>query len=203
MATFTVNDIFDGLKSVVAAAKEPVICDAIPALENFDATRYMGSWIEIQHHTGEYFQPDSWRCNQALYTDLDAEGNFKVYNSSQLKWGPRFGAHGHAKCPADSPLGHCFVKFFFQPWEKNSNYNIIDTDYETYSIIYTCGDGNEFLWIMSRTPTMDEATLTYVLTKAKTALPHFDFSKMVVDVQGEENGCKYATAEVLAEYFLF
>ena len=201
MASFSVTDILDGLKAAVVAAKEPITCDPIPGLENFDATRYMGSWIEIQHITGESFQPDSWKCNQAVYSDLDAEGNFKVYNSSQLKWGgPRFGVHGDAKCPADSAPGQCFVKFFFQGWQPTPNYQIIDTDYETYSIIYACHDNEYFLWIMSRTPTMDEATLTFALTKAKTALPHFDFSKMVVDVQ---DGCNYATAETVAEYFLF
>ena len=58
------NEIFGG----EVASKTPVICDQIPGLPNFDPVRYMGSWIEQQHVTGEFFQPDSWKCNQATYT---------------------------------------------------------------------------------------------------------------------------------------
>ncbi len=130
------------LDNFVGAAKTPVVCDKIPALENFDAARYMGSWIEQQHVTGEYFQPDSWKCNQALYTDLDKDGNFKVYNSSQYGIIPRFGVHGNAKCPASEVPGHCWVTFFGQPWLPIPNYQIIDTDYETYSIIYACQENS-------------------------------------------------------------
>ena len=192
------------LESIVGAAKTPVVCDKIPGLENFDAARYMGSWIEQQHVTGEFFQPDSWKCNQALYTDLDKDGNFKVYNSSQYSISPRFGVHGKAKCPATEAPGECYVTFFLKPFFDTPNYQIIDTDYDTYSIIYSCQENDRaYLWFMSRFPQMDEATLLYVQNRARATLPNFDFSKMVVDLQGEEHGCKYATEKSLSESFLF
>ena len=177
------NEIFGG----EVASKTPVICDQIPGLPNFDPVRYMGSWIEQQHVTGEIFQPDSWKCNQATYTDLDEEGNFKVYNSGQWLFSPRFGVHGHAKCPATEAPGECYVKFFFQPWLPSPNYQIIDTDYENYSIVYSCQNlggffNTSYLWIMSRVPHMDAATHDMVMAKAKAALPNFDFSRMVSDV---------------------
>ena len=93
-----------------------VVCDSIPELPDFEPERYMGNWYEIAH-VDSWFTWSHWTCGQASYTDLDDEGNFKVYNSGQGRFhGPRFGAHGDAKCPADSPLGSCFVKFYAQPW---------------------------------------------------------------------------------------
>ena len=202
-ADFT--DYVDFFNALMGYSKEPIVCDTIPELESFDAVRYMGNWFEIQHVKDEGFQPNSWKCNQASYTDLDAEGNFKVYNSSQAFIGPRFGVHGQAKCPAETGPGQCFVKFFFQKFDT-PNYQIIATDYDNYSVIYACHETSKaFLWIMSRTPTLSDELLKQAQVKAALTLQHFDFDNMLTDVQGEENGCKYVAneSEAIAERFLF
>ena len=162
--------------------KDKVVCDDVKGLPfTFEADRYMGSWFEIYHSRSEPFQPDSWTCNQATYTELDSEGNFKVYNSGEGRFfGPRFGVHGDAKCPADSieefGEGQCFVKFFLQPFYDAPNYQIIDTDYENYSIIYACHeDDMQYLWLMSRTNTLDDDLLASMMDKARAALPNYDF----------------------------
>ena len=206
--SLSINDLVNFFTSFAPEAKTSVICDPIKELASFDAPRYMGNWFEIMHTKDEGFQPNSWKCNQATYTDLDSEGNFKVYNSSQAFIGPRFGVHGDAKCPAETGPGQCFVKFFLQPYDT-PNYQIIDTDYETYSIIYAChaNSAKNFLWIMSRTPTMDQAVLKQALVTATLNLPNFNFDNLITDVQGEENGCSYAkdasVAEAVSQLFLF
>ena len=84
-----------------------------------------------------------------------------MYNSSHGRWYwlPRFGVHGQAKCPADEGSGQCYVRFFapFVRWTDEPNYIIVDTDYDNYSIVYSC-DGEDMLalWIMSRTPTISD-----------------------------------------------
>ena len=60
------------------------------------------------------------------------------------------------------------------------NYTVLDTDYETYSIIYACGGllglaSWDFLWIMSRTPTLDDATLLTLIDKIEERLPNYGF----------------------------
>ena len=97
--------------------KDPVVCDTVEPFANFDATAYMGLWYEIYHAKGQSFQPDSWICTTAKYTDLDLDtGKFSVSNTSQASFGgPRFGLNGSAVCPAEEGIeGHCAVKFF--PW---------------------------------------------------------------------------------------
>ena len=44
--------MYSFIENFVSAAKDPVVCDKIPGLESFDASRYMGSWIGQQHVTG-------------------------------------------------------------------------------------------------------------------------------------------------------
>ena len=92
-----------GVSELVGKKHNKVVCDAVLGLDQpFEAARYMGNWFEIYHSKGEPFQPDSWTCSQATYSDYDAEkGTFKVYNSGEGRWNlvPRFGITGHAMCP--------------------------------------------------------------------------------------------------------
>ena len=115
----------------------------------------MGTWFEIWHAKGQFFQPDIWTCTQAVYSDLTSDGHFKVYNSSEnADFGPRFGLHGDAKCTGEP--GQCFVKFFkWQPWGDSPDYRVVATDYQNYSIVYNCLEEDmAYLWVLSRTPTL-------------------------------------------------
>ena len=63
----------------------------------------------------------------------------------------------------------------------NANYTVLDTDYETYSVIYACGGvldlaSFDFLWIMSREKTLDEATMTSILAKIEDKLPNYNYT---------------------------
>ena len=81
-----------------------------------------------------------------------------MYNSGEGRFfGPRFGLHGKGKCPAETGAGQCFVKFFLQPFPDESNYQIVDTDYDNYSIIYACEeDGMQYM--TSSKANVDELT---------------------------------------------
>ena len=149
-----------GVSAFWPLKKDKVVCDTVEGLPfAFEADRYMGTWFEMYHSKDEPFQPNSWTCNQATYSDLNAtDGTFKVYNSSESQFGgPRFGVHGDAKCPAGFGDGECFVTFFKQPFQSTPNYQIVDTDYENYSLIYACAeDDMQYLWLMSREATLSD-----------------------------------------------
>ena len=115
-----------------------------------------------------------------------------MYNSGEGRFfGPRFGVHGDAKCPGGFGDGQCFVKFFFQKYLDQPNYQIVDTDYENYSIIYSCHeDDMQYLWLMSREPTLSDDLLDQMMATAKAALPNYDFTQLTKDVQ-KESKCKY------------
>ena len=103
-------------------------CDTVSGQTPFDPERYMGVWYEQSHITGEYFQPDSWTCNTAEYTNLDTTtGDFEVSNTGMFakqRGGKRFGISGTAKCPTENS-GDCFVTFYGAPYKDAPNYQVI------------------------------------------------------------------------------
>ena len=165
------------------------VCDTFTTVSPFNAEAYMGIWYEQHHVKDEYFQKNSWTCNTAQYSHLTADGHFTVSNTSETahQFGSRFGVTGKAQCP-DPTVASCYVGFFGN-YTNYPNYNVLDTDYETYSIVYTCdpsGKGKPFLWLMARQPVADQALVDQMMAKAKSMLPNFDFATLAArDVQGD------------------
>ena len=183
---------------IAASLKGSVICDSWAGLPfTFEPERYMGNWYGIMHAKNQPFQSDAWTCSQASYTDLNAEdGTFRVYNSSEDRfYGIRFGVHGDAKYPADTIAefgqGQMFVTFFDAPFFDTPNYQIIDTDYETYSVVYACHeDDMQYLWFLARTPEISDDLLNKMIETATEALPNFDWDNEIADKQNVDR-CRY------------
>ncbi len=75
-------------------------CDAPAALTNFNGAAYMGVWYEQQHVRGQFFQADDSTCVQAEYSELTADGHFKVHNTLQdANFDARTGIVGEGYCP--------------------------------------------------------------------------------------------------------
>ena len=167
------------------------VCDSPAVVAPFDAQAYMGLWYEQFHVKDEYFQKNSWTCNTAVYSDLSAEGDFNVSNTGETAsqaLNKRFGVSGAGSCP-DPTVAACYVAFFGHGTDY-PNYNVIDTDYTSYSVVYTCDAGKAFLWLMAREPNAEQELLDSMWATARTALPNFDFTTMLdQDYQGEK--CQY------------
>lgn len=57
--------------SIAAAQTAPnYACDYPPPLSDFSGEKYMGFWYEQQHVKNEYYQPDSWVCVEAQYSEI-------------------------------------------------------------------------------------------------------------------------------------
>ena len=104
-----------------------------------------------------------------------------MYNSSTVGILPRFGVTGAASV-GGQPSGHAKVNFFGKVPEK-ANYLIMDTDYDTYSLVYSCNPQMvPMFWILSRTPTLDQTLLDSLNEKARAMLPNYDWSSAIKDV---------------------
>ena len=162
------------------------VCDTVdPLAEEFDATRYMGLWYDIQHSSDVFFQPPYFDCTTAKYYNLDADaGTFTVYNSVTVGRLPRFGI----KIPssvAGLPSGYIDVG-----QGGSANYYVLDTDYETYTLVYSCNSmQTPMLWILARTPTLDQDLIDRLNAEAAQKLPNYDFSLATLSKQGGK--CKY------------
>ena len=68
--------------------------------------------------------------------DLGKEAKWGSLTTSGLH--KRIHAHGIAHCD-ESGLAECYVSFYGAKVNK-SNYQVIDTDYDNYTIVYNCDE---------------------------------------------------------------
>ena len=66
--------------------------------------------------------------------------------------------------------------------DNEPNYFVLDTDYDTYSVVYSCSNINdlltfEMMWILSRTPTLSQEALDSIIAKIGEEVPTYNFDK--------------------------
>ena len=150
------------ISSVAAALTGCGSTSDIPAVQNFEPERYMGTWYEIAR-LPQYFERDLDEV-QAQYT-LNDDGTVKVVNSG-VKNGEPTSITGKAKLKnpdAKPQTGELRVSFF---WPFYSDYRVIELAPDYSYAVVTAGSRN-YLWVLARKPTMDKAQLDGILSRAK------------------------------------
>jgi apolipoprotein D and lipocalin family protein len=148
----------------------------LDTVSDVDLKRYAGKWYEIASYP-QRFQKGC-TCTTAEYT-LSNEGYVIVENACNKDSvnGEKSGIKGKAFVVENSGNAKLEVQFF---WPFKGKYWIIDldTDY-TYAVV---GHPNrEYLWILSRTPQLNEKTYNEILERAKAK--GFDLSKLQKTLQ--------------------
>ena len=160
--------------------------DSKPAVvPSVDLTRYQGKWYEIARFPNR-FEKSCASDVTATYT-LNTDNTIRVVNECRKADGHVKRAEGKArKADSRGPTSKLEVRFApaflsFLPvvW---GDYWVIDLapDY-SYSVV---GDeGRDYLWILSRTPVMDEVKYQQAITAASAQ--GFDVSRLVKTKQHE------------------
>ncbi len=124
-----------------------------------DLSRYMGTWYEIARYPNN-FQKEC-RESTATYT-LREDGRVTVVNRCRKDSGKEE-AHATAKVVDRTTNAKLKVSFF---WPFYGDYWILDlgTDYD-YAVVGT--PDRKYLWILSRTPEMEESLYERLLLKIR------------------------------------
>ncbi|XP_070775679.1 apolipoprotein D-like [Enoplosus armatus] len=148
------------LLSVLAASAQVLKfgkCPKPAVQANFDATRYIGKWYEIQKLPTAFQKGE---CGTATYS-LKSPGVIGVLNSELLDDGTINSIVGSAKVKDPAEPAKLEVSFF--ETSPPGPYWVLSSDYEGHSVVYGCTDFGlfrmEFAWILSREPTLSEETL--------------------------------------------
>uniref|UniRef100_A0A8C2XF44 Apolipoprotein D n=1 Tax=Cyclopterus lumpus TaxID=8103 RepID=A0A8C2XF44_CYCLU len=138
-----------------AQSFHPGRCPQPSVQEDFDVTKYMGTWYEIEKLPAVF---ERGKCNQATYS-LRPDGTVKVLNAELLSNGKRNTIQGVAKVKDSSKPAILGVSFF-----KDGPYWVLSTDYRSYSLVYSCTDyflfHVDFAWILARTRVLTEDVMS-------------------------------------------
>ena len=143
--------------------------DSLEVVAQVDLQRYLGKWYEIAHLPFR-FEND---CTDITATySLSKDGNISVLNEC-LKDGKLKQAKGKAKVVDKSTGAKLKVTFF---WPFSADYWIIDLG-KTYDYAVVGTPNRKYLWILNRTPQMDDALFAQLVGSAKSK--GFDVNKLI------------------------
>lgn len=149
----------------VKAQKTPNELAAVPKV---DLKRYAGKWFEIARYPNK-FQEKCAGNTTATYT-LKANNKIEVLNECLKKNGVTDRAKGNAKiidkntnAKLEVRFAPAFLSFIPAVW---GDYWIIDLD-DDYKYAAVGDPQRKYLWILSRTPELDDATYQNILRRVE------------------------------------
>lgn len=132
-----------------------------------DLNRYLGSWYEIAKFDHSFERGLDYAM--ANYT-LRNDGKIDVLNTG-IKDGRAKDAKGIAKT---TNIPGLLKVSFFGPFYSDYRIMMLDADYQ---YVLVGGSNDKYLWILSRTPQLDDATKTLILAEANRR--GYDTSKLI------------------------
>lgn len=131
-------------------------------VNGFELDRYLGSWYEIARLDHSF---ERGLSKVTAEYSLREDGGVRVvnrgYETAEGKWSE---AEGKAYFVGEPSVGQLKVSFFGPFYGA---YNVIELDKESYQWSLVVGPDTDYLWILSRTPTMDKALVEQLLSRAE------------------------------------
>jgi apolipoprotein D and lipocalin family protein len=135
---------------------------SIPAMKSFDLKRYLGKWYEVARLPHSFEEGlDRVTATYTLRDDGKIEVLNKGFNASKGEWKE---AKGKAYIP-DSTAGALLSVSFF--WIFYADYKVIVLDTVNYSYAMVTSSSKKYLWILSRSPQMEESVYNDLVQKAR------------------------------------
>ena len=161
-------------------------CSAPPKgvepVSGFEAARYMGKWYEIARLDHSF---ERGLSNVTADYTLNEDGSVKVINRGlEAATCEKSEAEGHAEFLGSPDVASLKVTFF---WPFSGGYHVIALD-EAYSYALVAGPSFDYLWILSRTPQMDQALRDQLVEKARAL--GFETSELIFVAHGDDTCAK-------------
>lgn len=137
------------------------IPQGVAPVSDFDINRYLGLWYEIARLDHSF---ERGLTNVTAEYSLGEGDAVKVinrgYDPIKQQWKEAVGKAYFVESPAVGKLKVSFFGPFY------GGYNIIELDQEDYAYALVCGPSLNYLWILSRTPTLDNSIVEQLVARA-------------------------------------
>ncbi|XP_075969100.1 apolipoprotein D-like [Anticarsia gemmatalis] len=160
-----------------ASAQIPSLgwCPDFQAMANFNMNRFLGTWYEAER----YFTVSELgtRCVTTHYT-ATPEGRILITNEiTNSITGFKRIMEGHLQMVGREGEGRVMVKYSSAPLPYDFEYSILDTDYDTYAVMWACsGIGpvhTQNTWLLTR----DRLPSLAVMQNAYAVLDRYKISR--------------------------
>lgn len=144
----------------------------VKPVDHFNADKYLGKWYEIAR-LDHSFERGLTKVS-ASYS-MREDGGIRVlnrgYDAQKQQWKE---AEGKAYFVNSADQGYLKVSFFGPFY---GSYIVFELDHESYQYSLVSGPDKSYLWILSRTPQMNQETQKRLVEKA--AALGFDTGKLI------------------------
>jgi apolipoprotein D and lipocalin family protein len=135
--------------------------EGITPVKNFDSAKYLGKWYEVARFDHSF---EKGLDNVSATYSMRDDGGIKVinrgYKTEKKEWSQSEGKAYFVETP---DTGYLKVSFFGPFY---GSYVVFDLD-PAYQVSMVTGNDKSYLWILSRTPTIDDATKKRLVDKAQ------------------------------------
>ena len=146
--------------------------DNVEPITDFDLQRYLGTWYEIARLDHRF---ERGLSNVTANYTLRDDGGVRVinrgYSDERGKWKQ---AEGKAYFVEAANIGYLKVSFFGPFY---GSYIVFELDKENYQYAVVSGPDKSYLWILARTPEIDETLKKRLVRKA--AEKGFNTAKLI------------------------
>ncbi|WP_342322531.1 lipocalin family protein [Kosakonia sp. BYX6] len=145
---------------LVTACSTPTPPDGVTVVQNFNTQRYLGKWYEIARFDHRFER--GLQKVTATYSLRDDGGLTVInrgYNPDRGMWQQSVGKAYFTGNPSTAALKVSFFGPFY------GGYNILALD-DQYRYALVCGPDRDYLWILSRTPTIPADVKQQMLAEA-------------------------------------
>ena len=172
-----------GIRTVIVSALGLSLagCTSLPEgiepVQGFDVDRYLGTWYEIARYDHSF--EEGLESVTAEY-ELNEDGSIKVINRG---YSPEDGewqeAEGKARFVEGETTAHLKVSFFGPFY---ASYVVFGLDHDNYRYAYVTGYDRDYLWFLSRTPTVSDQAMERFREAARAN--GFDLDELIMVDQG-------------------
>ncbi|KAJ2940628.1 hypothetical protein O0L34_g14733 [Tuta absoluta] len=155
MALLTTVALFlCGLSSLRVSAQVPFFgkCPDVSAMTGFDPKRFLGKWHEAERYFAIF--EGAGKCVTAEYTENDNGGITVINKQLSILNGVQNGIKGEARQVGMPDEGKLEVRFPSMPANFPAPFWIVDTDYDSYAVVWGCNDlflsHTRNAWILTR-----------------------------------------------------